>query len=289
MPVPTIETLAATLVDYTTAWINANIVSNGGGTMTYTAFWTDLGLRNPGVTQSGQYYYRLLELSPGTTYRFYAKATNIYGNAVDGAILYFTTKGGVITGAVSAVTAFTATGGGDATVVGQTDKGICWGTSVNPTIALPGKASAGAAQGTFSFGMTGLVQGTTYHVRAYAVAADGVTVTYGADESFTTLTVVAPTVETAAITSILPTSASGGGAITSEGNESVDAKGVCWNTTGSPTVADAHTTDGSGPGEFTSALTNLNMGTTYYVRAYATNYAGTGYGPQVSFTTPKFA
>ena len=61
--------------------------------------------------------------------------------------------------------------------------------------------------------------------------------------------------------------------------------GVCWSTSQNPTVSDDHTTDGSGTGSFTSNLTNLTPGTTYYVRAYATNSMGTAYGSEESFTT----
>ncbi len=62
------------------------------------------------------------------------------------------------------------------------------------------------------------------------------------------------------------------------------ARGVCWSTSESPTTADSKTTDGTGTGEFTSSITGLTAGTTYYVRAYATNAVGTSYGSQVSFT-----
>ena len=65
----------------------------------------------------------------------------------------------------------------------------------------------------------------------------------------------------------------------------VTARGVCWSTSQNPTISNSHTTDGNGTGSFTSSLTNLTPNTTYYVRAYATNNAGTGYGEQKSFTT----
>ncbi len=47
------------------------------------------------------------------------------------------------------------------------------------------------------------------------------------------------------------------------------------------------TTDGNGIGTFTSDLVNLTANTTYYVRAYANNSAGTGYGNEISFTTEE--
>ena len=90
---------------------------------------------------------------------------------------------------------------------------------------------------------------------------------------------------TAAVTSITATTATSGGTIGADGGASVTARGVCWSTTTNPTTADSKTTDGTGTGTFTSAITGLASGTTYYVRSYATNSVGTTYGPEVSFTT----
>jgi len=50
-------------------------------------------------------------------------------------------------------------------------------------------------------------------------------------------------------------------------------------------LQDSKTTDGGGTGSFSSAINGLNANTTYFVRAYATNSAGTVYGNAVSFTT----
>ena len=60
---------------------------------------------------------------------------------------------------------------------------------------------------------------------------------------------------------------------------------VCWSTSSNPTVYDNKTIDGSGEGSFNSNITDLEEGTTYYVRAYATNSQGTAYGIQKTFTT----
>jgi hypothetical protein len=83
---------------------------------------------------------------------------------------------------------------------------------------------------------------------------------------------------------ISPTSASGGGNVTGNGDAPVTIKGVCWNTVKKPTINDSHTNDGSGIGVFTSSLTGLMPGSRYYVRAYATNAYGTSYGNERSFT-----
>ncbi len=94
-----------------------------------------------------------------------------------------------------------------------------------------------------------------------------------------------PTVSTEEISSITLTSASGGGNISSDGGAAVTVKGVCWSTANNPTTSDSKTADGSGTGSFTSLIDNLSANTVYYVRAYATNSAGTGYGQERSFTT----
>jgi len=95
-----------------------------------------------------------------------------------------------------------------------------------------------------------------------------------------------PTVTTYSISSITATSASGGGYVTLDGGASVTARGVCWSTTANPTIANSKTTNGTGTGSFTSQITTgLTPGTTYHVRAYATNSVGTAYGNDVTFTT----
>ncbi|MBP5796806.1 MAG: hypothetical protein J6W26_00830 [Bacteroidales bacterium] len=93
------------------------------------------------------------------------------------------------------------------------------------------------------------------------------------------------TVTTTAISAIDKTTATGGGNVTADGGATVTARGICWGTAHNPTISGSHTTDGTGTGSFTSAMTGLTANTTYYVRAYATNSAGTAYGEEVSFTT----
>lgn len=94
----------------------------------------------------------------------------------------------------------------------------------------------------------------------------------------------APLVTTSTVSAVTETTAQCGGNVTSDGGAAVTARGVCWSTSPTPTIADSKTTDGSGTGSFTSTLTSLTAGTPYYVRAYATNSIGTGYGSAQSFT-----
>jgi len=94
-----------------------------------------------------------------------------------------------------------------------------------------------------------------------------------------------PIVTTTNVTNITNTQATSGGTITTQGSSAVSARGVCWSTSPSPTIANSKTADGTGTGSFTSALTGLTANTTYYVRAYATNSSGTAYGNQLVFLT----
>jgi uncharacterized protein (TIGR02145 family) len=93
------------------------------------------------------------------------------------------------------------------------------------------------------------------------------------------------TISTLPIGSITSTTATSGGDITNDGGSPVMQSGVVWSTSTYPTIADNLTVDGSGMGNYTSSLTGLTGNTTYYVRAYATNNAGTAYGNELSFTT----
>jgi uncharacterized protein (TIGR02145 family) len=94
-----------------------------------------------------------------------------------------------------------------------------------------------------------------------------------------------PVVTTTNVTDISQTTATTGGNVTSDGNAEVTSRGVCWNTSENPTIANKKTSDGTGTGLFASSLTQLIPNTKYYVKAYANNSAGIGYGYQVSFIT----
>jgi|WetSurSiteA1Bulk_404760.scaffolds.fasta_scaffold02622_2 uncharacterized protein (TIGR02145 family) len=169
-----------------------------------------------------------------------------------------------------------------------TEIGFCWDTSPNPTISS-NKTSIGKGSGLFTGRITGLSAHTKYYIRAYATNSAGTS--YGKVVSFMTNqdgnTSTVPTLTTLVVTSITSTTAFSGGTITDDGGEAVIVRGVCWSTDQMPTVSSSKTSDGDGSGSFVSYLTGLNPGTPtkYYVRAYATNIIGTGYGNEVSFTT----
>jgi len=95
-----------------------------------------------------------------------------------------------------------------------------------------------------------------------------------------------PTLNTTTITNINATNADSGGNTLTDGGGTISAKGVCWVAgTGTPTIGNSKTTDGTGTGNFSSDITPLSANSQYSVRAYATNTAGTGYGGKLTFTT----
>lgn len=92
-------------------------------------------------------------------------------------------------------------------------------------------------------------------------------------------------VTTYPVTNISANVAKSGGEVTYYGHILIGNCGVCYGTDYLPTVSDNVTMDKIGDGSFTSNLTDLLPGTTYYVRAYANTSSGVQYGNQESFTT----
>jgi len=166
---------------------------------------------------------------------------------------------------------------------GFTERGICYDKAPSPTTGKSKVIYTGdAPTATFTVTLGGLDYATKYYARAYAIY-DSWTF-YGEVLTFTTAPVV-PTLTTDEITAITGNSASGGGNVTIAGGAEVTARGLCYGTKSNPTISNNTTLDGKGTGTFTSTLANLLGNTMYYVRAYAINSAGTGYGPEVKFRT----
>jgi Concanavalin A-like lectin/glucanases superfamily len=117
----------------------------------------------------------------------------------------------------------------------------------------------------------------------YVVAVAG---TNKSDTVKAEITPVIPvTISTGSVTELSVTSAKVEGNVMNTGGGTVTSRGICWSTTPNPTISNNRTTEGTGAGVFTSTLTNLLAGTTYYARAYGENSRGVSYGAQVTFTT----
>ncbi|MBK8821420.1 MAG: right-handed parallel beta-helix repeat-containing protein [Anaerolineales bacterium] len=294
---PTVATLAVTEITTSTATGNGNITALGvpnptqHGVVWSTSFNPTIGdnkTTDGTVSATGAYTSDITGLTAGMLYHVRAYATNAAGTFY-GEDVTFTTHDlpAVSTLPVSNITTMTATGNGNVTDLGvpnPSQHGVVWNTAGEPTIA-DSKTMNGVAAvaGTFTSSMTGLMPGTLYHVRAYATNMAGTV--YGEEVTFTTL--LAPTVTTQSVTNITTVTALGNGNITVLGTFNPTEHGVVWATTANPTIENFKTMEGEvdETGSFTSTMTGLTPGTLYYVRAYATNEAGTSYGAELSFTT----
>ena len=144
------------------------------------------------------------------------------------------------------------------------------------TLAVTPNAGYSIASATGCFG--GYLSGNTFYTGAISSSCT-VSATFSQNPTV-------PTVSTKAVSNITSNSADSGGTIVSNGNSVITVSGIAWNTTGTPTTASPHTTDGwQSGGPWSSSATLLSPSTKHYIRAYATNAIGTSYGNEVSFTT----
>jgi len=240
--------------------INNTHSSNGVGMGLFTGTMT-------GLDMSKIYYVR-------------AYATNAAGTAYGNALLPVTP---VVTTSttISAVSDNSiAIGGGQVTNEGGasvTERGVCWIVGSTTPVTTDAHTSDGARAGVFSSTLTGLANGTTYYVRAYATNAMGTV--YGAYITFTTKNIPTLTTYIPALSVAEPGVVSSGGNITADGGATVTARGVCWSATNPlPDITDSHSTNGTGNGGYPSVMMGLDATKKYTVRAYATNSAGTAYG-----------
>ena len=297
-----ITTTEASSINRTTAKVGGVLLSSGGGTVTSRGVCystepnptiEDTKISNPGWI--GTFVCQLTGLNAATQYFVRAYASNASG-LVYGQEIIFTTTSDVLsipfvsTEFASAITQTTANSGGNVTSTGGTAilaRGICWATTENPSL-LNNVIDAPGTTGAFSSSLIGLVPATTYYVRAFATNSIGTN--YGNQIVFTTAieaTGILPTVETLEATDVTQTSAVSGGDVISVGNSPITARGICWSITDNPTITDSVITDpATTTGEFISLIESLATGTTYFVRAFATNASGTSYGDPIFFSTP---
>ena len=164
-------------------------------------------------------------------------------------------------------------------------RGVCWSTHQTPTIADP-KTINGVGTGSYSSYITGIEYNTSYFVRAYVTTNIGTT--YGNEISFTTSPATIPILNTSEVSLIAKITAASGGSITGDGGANITSKGICWGFTINPTISDSKIEMGGGTASFVLPIAGLKASTAYYVRAFATNAIGTGYGSAISFTTQSY-
>jgi len=263
---------------------------------------TDSGFANLTTTKTDPFYsgnqigYTLsTDLTRGTSYYWRVRGkdvtgSNTWGNwsavakfTVSAVLASLTTNGASNITFNTADVAATVNSDGGAAI---TERGVVYSTSANPTIANSKVTDAGTGA-TFTASLTGLTASTTYYARAYAINSVGTA--YGNSITFQTAqTPAAPTVVTgspAATTDI--TSQFNGNEVTLDGTQTVTERGIVFSDTNTTPTTDDRTITAptAGLGTYDLKMTGLDASTTYYVRAYAVNSIGTGYGDVVSFTT----
>ena len=266
--------------------VSSEITANGGAEVTEKGFCYAT-TENPTVEDSKKivdgddFEITIDELSPVTTYYVRAYAVNSVGTTYSEQISVTTlavlatlgeTTSSDLTG-VSFKVSSEITDNGGAEV---TEKGFCYATTENPTVENSKKAVEAA---DFETTISELANGTAYYVRAYAVNSAGTAYS----EQISVLTLAPATVASVTSSDITGTSFKVSSEINANGGAEVTEKGFCYATTENPTVEDSKkAAEGD---DFETIIEGLFGGTTYFVRAYATNSVGTAYSEQLSVKT----
>lgn len=293
----TLSTAAVTQIGASTAIFNASIMNVGAPAYTERGFCysqsstpTIADNRKPvSGSGTGEFSLTVTDLKYPVTYYVRAYAIQA-GNPVYGNIVSFSTNQHATTITTSAVTQISSTTAtfnaliSDAGLPAYTERGFCYSQYGNPTIETNKKQVSGSGTGNFSLQVSGLDYPVTYYVCAYAIQ-DGNAI-YGNTVSFTTeFRTVA--VNTSAATDVSSTSAKLNGSITDVGSPAYTQRGFCYSSTNpSPTIANDKVSEyASYAGNFNKTISNLQEGTTYYVRAFAMQDNQYVYGNTISFTT----
>jgi len=288
---PVLTTTEIVRITEATAYSGGNITSDAGSEITTRGVcWSESP--NPTIEDkkttdaagTGVFESRIVGLNPSTTYYLRAYAVNKKGVAYGLQVVVKTKTLTITTTPITAATISSAVSGGtletDGDSLNVSERGICWSTSANPTIANS-KIANGKGKGKYTASITGLQIATQYYVRAYAT---NITSTFYGDEIKLITTNGSMTLTTTIATSITAVSATIGGTVPNDGGAAVTERGFCISKLPNPTINNK-ITNGSGVGSFASNITGLEANTTYYVRVFATNIVGTAYGNEISFTT----
>lgn len=294
---PVVTTAEATDITPAGATLNGEVLTDNGATISERGFvWVE-GTGTPTSSSgkliasgtTGVFSAVLTDLTPNKKYSYRAYAVNSNGTSY-GETKEFTTitdRMQLHTGEATVVTPVSATISGSITYYGGNDVtecGVCWSTGNDPATSDSHKASA-HIDDNFTVDLSGLNENTTYYARAYATAESGETY-YGNTITFTTpYIVVLPSSSKVTVTNINVSSATFSANVISNGHGTILDAGFVYSTTSGPTLQDNKVSCGAKTGSFSAQITELKEGTTYYVRSYVTNNAGTAYGEEVSFTT----
>jgi len=292
---PIITTIGVTNISGHSALVEAEIVSEGDGSISYAGIcWntspSPVYTDNYTATSSlglGTFSKYIGMLNSETAYYIRAVAYNSYGVSYSNELSITTTTGTPlvnINSQVDNIMAASATLNGTLIENGGlpiTAQGFCWSTSNYPSLTDAHSVETGAL-GSFSSNISNLIPDTEYYVRAYATNSLGTTYSSNYYPTFTTQTGIPIITFTA--TNITNNSIIINGHIEANGAV-ITEKGVYWSTNNP--ITGPHTNEGSGSDDFTSNLTGLTQNTMYNLRAYVKTPESTYafFSPQWSFTT----
>ena len=293
---PTLSVTKVTNVTETSATFTSTVTNHGGEAPTEVGFYyskeenvdIETALKVSEVFSSDNFSLSAKDLEVGTTYYVIAYAKNSAGEAYNSVVSFKTvsTAPTVATKGYSKITATSAELSGE--VVNDngetiTERGFVWVKGSGTPTVSNNRLQVSGEMREYSVVLDNILPNEIYSYRAYATNSKGTS--YGEVKELEII-VNLPTVTTSEVTGVTDNSAICGGTITDNGGGEILAKGVVWSGGKSPTIAlDTKTNDGSGVSSFTSQMSNLRTGYTYYVRAYATNEAGTTYGEEQIFKT----
>lgn len=284
-------------ITYTSAELGGNVVDEGGIAVTErgiclainkTPTVADIKITNgKGLGSFANIVIRLIE---GSNYSVRSFATNgkgtSYGNEQKFSTLAIKSPT-VSTDIISNIAATYVTLQGNVSDNGGTDlieKGFCLSKNLNPTLTDIKVKASNIETGAYAIVVTALDPQTKYYVRAYAQNSKGIS--FGNESSFTTTPATIATVGTNDFQEITQNSVRAGVEINNNGGADITEFGVCLSTNRFPTIYDRKVVLGTGnsPGKMDN-VSGLSAGTLYYLRGYAINRVGVGYGPERSFTT----
>jgi hypothetical protein len=288
---PSISLPVSSSIGTSTVTLGATVTANGGSVLTSrgTCWGTTPSPRGNCLAEGGTtvaaFTHSRTGLTASTTYYFAGFATNLYGTTYtsDGT---FTTMAPpfLISPTSTAISTSSATLGatlasnGGASII---SRGVCWGTSPNPTGNC---TSSGTALGAYTIAVSNLPSSTVIYYRGFATNVWGTS--YSPDGTFTTFGL--PTITGQTASSLASTQVTLSANIISNNGAALTARGTCYDRVPSPTInclAEGDTSIGT----FSQIRTGLTPGTAYYYRAYATNAYGTAYSSDGTFVTPYLA
>ena len=299
---PTVRTYDEPTVRGNYAVVTAEVTDAGTSAVTSRGFcWSSTnstpmlgacdGQTEMPLTESNVFAGEINKLKEGTVYHIRAYATNGKGTGYGNAVTITTTSVTLPEVTITTPTFTTKTADLSAAIASNgggtiTEQGFCWSASVhNPQTGTEGCEHKAIEGDDFKYMLEELTPGTTYYVTAYAVNEKGTG--YSNVKEFKTMELTVPRLDALVISTPKTDGASVNCTLLSNGNGTVTERGFCWSTSVQNPRLDMQGCEKiqmTGT-EFLHEFTGLNPGTPYYVTAYATNEAGTGYSQAGSFTT----